>query len=145
MNISKKQIKVKRESNPLGVGCLVGSEGFLFVVGSVTCVFSFLALLLLRVGGADGVGESVQRSPNHPPASPDGCSCRFPGVLADLCGDLHFSRINFKSEKVCRSEKNLMWAEGVSLDRAGNNRFGYSGSVVEVGSLILKHRPGVKS
>jgi hypothetical protein len=57
---------------------------------------SFVSFLtLLMVGGADGVGDSVKRSPNHPPVSPDGCSCRFPGVLANLCGDLHSSRINF--------------------------------------------------
>jgi hypothetical protein len=135
MNISKKQIKVKRESNPFGIGCLVGSEGFLFVVGSVTFVSSFLALLLLRVGGADGVGESVQRSPNHPPTSPWGSCvrlCGCPGVCADLRGDLHSLRINFESEKVCRSGKNVMAAETALAVRpkGGRRHFAVHASVV---------------
>jgi hypothetical protein len=62
---------------------------------------------------------------------------------ADLRGVLHSSRINFRSEKVCRSFGAVMcrcitglWAEGVCRP--------YSGGRIRVSApLMFKHRPGI--
>ena len=67
---------------------------------------------------------------------------------ADLRGVLHSSRINFISEKVCRSEKNVKPAKTALAVQPGCGRrsFAVHNQVVSRcgAPLMFKHRPGVR-
>jgi hypothetical protein len=67
---------------------------------------------------------------------------------ADLHGVLYSSRINFRSEKVCRSEKNVLQAKTALAVRPGCGRRSFavhSPVVSRCGApLMFKYRPGVR-
>lgn len=82
---------------------------------------------------------------------PSGANNLLPGrrrCRADLRGVLHPSRINFRSEKICRNEKNVLHAKTALAVRPGCGRrsFAVHNQVVSRcgAPLMFKHRPGVR-
>lgn len=106
-------------------------------------VFSFLA------GGQAVASDGGTRLLSGPSSEANGLLrvCR-PG-RADLRGVLHSSRINFRSRKICRSEKNVKHAKTALAVQPGCGRrsFAVHNQVVSWcgAPLMFKHRPGVRS
>ena len=96
------------------------------------------------------VGGHVVRPPGVRPALKCGGAAEGAGRAhwADLRGVLHSSRINFRSEKVCRSEKNFMVAKTALAVQPGCGRRLFAVHIQVVSwcgaPLMFKYRPGVR-
>ena len=105
-------------------------------------VSSFLA------GGQAVASDGGTRLLSGPSSEANGLLrvCR-PG-RADLRGVLHSSRINFRSEKVCRSEKNVHHAKTALAVQPGCGRRSFAVHIQVVSRcgapLMFKYSPGVR-
>lgn len=114
--------------------------------GKVVAAGAFSSFL---AGGQAVAPGGVTRLLSGPPSGANSFLLGCRRCRADLCGDLHSSGINFRSKKVCRSEKKVLQAKTALAVRPGCGRrsFAVHNQVVSrCGSpLMFKHRPGVKS
>lgn len=100
-------------------------------------------------GGQAVASGDVTRLLSGTSSGANGLLCVRRRCRADLRGVLHPSRINFRLEKVCRNEKNVIVAKTALAVQPGCGRrpFAVHAPVVSrFGSpLMFKYRPGVKS
>jgi hypothetical protein len=107
------------------------------------------ALSSFLAGGQAVASDGVTRLLSGPPSEANGLFRPGRPGRADLRGVLHSSRINFRSEKVCRSEKNVMAAKTALAVQPGCGRrsFAVHNQVVSRcgAPLMFKYSPGVRS